>query len=136
MLQRRVQRQPVQLSSERASLVHALPKRGESLVKQDFDAVLVDYDLPDGKDTEIKYERGACDVAQEFYLGLLEKRFTLPEIQGCARAWMRRVIRSIAAEVALEIGERGPGRRRRGRRDQPPGRQETPGTPSEDGYQV
>jgi hypothetical protein len=55
------------------------------------------------------YEQLAGDVAQEFYLGLLERRFTLPEIRGCARAWLKRVIRSIAAEVAFEMGEQGEG---------------------------
>ena len=55
------------------------------------------------------YEQEAADVVQEFYLGLAEKRFTLPEVQGGAIAWMRRVIRSMAAEMAEEMGERGPG---------------------------
>ena len=50
------------------------------------------------------YEEEAADVVQDFYLGLVEGRFEFPEIRGCARAWMRRVIRSIAAD------EPGPGR--------------------------
>ena len=51
------------------------------------------------------YEEQAADVVQDFYLGLVEKRFTFPQVRGCARVWMRRVIRSLAAEM----GERGPG---------------------------
>ena len=55
------------------------------------------------------YEQEAADVVQEFYLGLAEGRFTLPEVKGGAIGWMRRVIRSMAAEMAEEVGERGSG---------------------------
>src|SRR5271169_236865 len=46
-----------------------------------------------------RFEQAASDVVQGFYLGLLERRFTFPAIQGCATAWMRRVIRALAAQV-------------------------------------
>ena len=49
-----------------------------------------------------RFEQGASDVVQDFYLGLLEGRFTFPGIRGCATVWMRRVIRTLAAEVVRE----------------------------------
>ena len=42
---------------------------------------------------------------QDFYLGLLERRFTFPGIRGCAVHWMRRAVRVLAAEVAREMGD-------------------------------
>lgn len=55
-----------------------------------------------------RYEQGASDVVQDFYLGLLEHRFTFPAIRGCATVWMRRIIRSLAAQAAREMGHREP----------------------------
>jgi hypothetical protein len=55
-----------------------------------------------------RYEQAAGDVVQDLYLGLLERQFTFPEIQGSSLYWLRRVIRSPAAEVAHEMGEEGP----------------------------
>jgi DNA-directed RNA polymerase specialized sigma24 family protein len=49
-----------------------------------------------------RFEESASDVVQDFYLGLLEGRFTFPGIRGCATVWMRRVIRTLAAEVVRE----------------------------------
>jgi hypothetical protein len=53
------------------------------------------------------YEQAAGDVVQDLYLGLLERRFTFPEIDGGALYWLRRVIRSLAAEVTFEAGDEG-----------------------------
>jgi hypothetical protein len=55
-----------------------------------------------------RFEQSASDVVQDFYLGLLEGRFTFPGIRGCATVWMRRVIRTLAAEVVCEMGDREP----------------------------
>jgi hypothetical protein len=55
-----------------------------------------------------RFEQGAGDVVQDFYVGLLERRFTFPGIRGCAVVWMRRVVRVLAAEVAREMGDREP----------------------------
>lgn len=51
-----------------------------------------------------RYQDGAAEVVQDFLLGLAERRFTLPAIRGCAMPWMRRAIRSLAAQVAFEMG--------------------------------
>ena len=48
------------------------------------------------------YEEEAADVVQDFCLGLVEGRFEFPEIRRCARVWMSRVIRSMAAEMRHE----------------------------------
>ena len=55
-----------------------------------------------------RYEQGAGDVMQDLYLGLLESRFAFPEIEGGALHWLSRVIHSLAAEVAHEMGHGGP----------------------------
>jgi len=55
-----------------------------------------------------RYEQAAGDVVQDFYLGLVEGQFTFPEVHGAAQPWMRRAIRSLAAETAYELGHRGP----------------------------
>ena len=53
------------------------------------------------------YEQAAGDVVQDLYLSLLERRLTFPEIEGGALYWLRRVIRSLAAEVAHEMEHGG-----------------------------
>jgi hypothetical protein len=60
-----------------------------------------------------RHEQAAADVVQDLYLGLLERRFPFPEIQGCALLWLRRVIRSLAAEIADRVVERRLGVMRR-----------------------
>jgi hypothetical protein len=55
-----------------------------------------------------RFEQGAGDVVQDFYLGLLERRFRFPRIRGCAVVWMKRVVRMLAAEVVREREDREP----------------------------
>jgi DNA-directed RNA polymerase specialized sigma24 family protein len=55
-----------------------------------------------------RYEDSASDVVQNFYLGLLEERFTFPAIRGSAALWMKRILRMLAAEEVRRMWDRAP----------------------------
>ena len=49
-------------------------------------------------------EQDAAEVVQEFLLGLAEARFACPGVRGGAIPWMKRTVRSIAAEHLRALG--------------------------------
>jgi DNA-directed RNA polymerase specialized sigma24 family protein len=55
-----------------------------------------------------RYEQAACDVVQDFYLGLLERRFTFPRIRGCGAVWTKRIVRALATQAAREMRDEEP----------------------------